>query len=52
MALARTAILTLERDGFLRFTTSHSEGAAAVFQALAALIRKHDAQLFGEFFES
>ena len=52
MVLARTAILTLERDEFLRFITSHSEGAAAVFQALAALIRKQNAQLFGEFFES
>ena len=49
MALARTAILTLERDEFLKFITTRPEAAAAVFRALAALIRQQNSQLFGEF---
>ena len=52
MALARTAILTLERDEFLKFITTRPEAAAAVFRALAALIRQQNSQLFGEFFGS
>ena len=52
MALAHTAILIVERDQFRRFITSHTGRAAAVFQALAALMRKQNAQLFGEYFES
>ena len=51
MALGRTATLTLEREEFLRFITTHPQGAAAVFRSLAALIRKQNAQLFGEFFK-
>ena len=50
MALGRTATLTLERDEFLRFITTYPQGAAAVFKSLAALIRKQNEQLFGEFF--
>ena len=50
MALSRTAILTLERDDFLTFITTHPPGAAAVFRALAALIRRQNSQLYGEFF--
>ena len=50
-ALSRTAILTLERDEFLRFITTHPQGTAAIFQAMAALIRRQNIQLFGEFFE-
>ena len=50
MALARTAILSLDRDQFMRFITTYPEGAAAVFRSLAALIRRQNAQLFGEFF--
>lgn len=51
MALNRTAILTLERDDFLTFITTYPAGAAAVFRALAALIRRQNSQLFGEFFQ-
>ena len=50
MALARTAILSLDRDQFMRFITTYPGGAAAVFRSLAALIRRQNAQLFGEFF--
>ena len=51
-ALSRTAILTLGmRDEFLRFITTHPQGTAAIFQAMAALIRRQNIQLFGEFFE-
>jgi CRP-like cAMP-binding protein len=52
MALARTAILTLQREDFLRFITTNPQGAAAVFRSLAALIRRQNAQLYGEFFGS
>ena len=50
MTLGRTAILTLERDEFLRFVTMYPQGAAAVFRSLAALIRKQNSQLYGQFF--
>lgn len=50
MAIGRTAILTLERDEFLRFVTVHPQ-AAAVFRALAALIRNQNEQLYSKFFE-
>ena len=52
MAIARTATLTLERNEFLRFVMTYPQGAAAVFRALGALIRRQNVQLFGEFFES
>ena len=51
MALSRTAILTLERDDFVKFITTHSQGAEAVFRALAALIRRQNEQLYSEFFK-
>ena len=51
MALNRTATLTLERDNFLTFITTYPAGAAAVFRALAAWIRRQNSQLFGEFFQ-
>ena len=51
MAMGRTATLTLERDEFLWFITTQPQGAAAVLRALAALIRKQNAQLYGEFFQ-
>ena len=50
-ALSRTATFTLERDEFLEFITTHPPGAAAVFRALASLVRRQNLQLFGEFFE-
>ena len=50
VTLARTAILTLERDEFLRFVTNYPQGAAAVFRSPAALIRKQNSQLYGQFF--
>ena len=50
MTLGRTAILTLERDEFLGFVTNFPQGAAAVFRSLAALIRKQNSQLYGQFF--
>ena len=49
-ALAPTATFTLERDDFLEFTTTHPQAAAAVFQAMAALVRRQNTQLYGEFF--
>ena len=52
MAVTRTAMLTLEHGEFLRFITTHPPGAVAVFQALAALIRRQNSQLYGEFFET
>ncbi len=52
MSLGRTAILTLEREEFLKFITTHPQGAAGVFRSLAKLIRKQNSQLFGEFFSS
>ena len=51
MAMGRTATLTLDRDEFLKFITTYPQGAAAVFKSLAALIKKQNEQLFGEFFE-
>ena len=51
MALGRSATLTLERDEFLKFITTYPQGAAAVLKALAAVIKKQNAQLFGEFFQ-
>ena len=50
-ALVPSATLTIGRDEFLNFVTTNPKGAAAVFQALASLIRKQDTQLFGKFFE-
>ncbi len=50
MALGRTATLTLEREEFLKFITTNPQGAGAVFKSLAALIKKQNEQLFGEFF--
>ena len=50
VALSRTAILILERDEFVRFITTHPEGATAVFQALASLIRRQNSQIYGGFF--
>ena len=50
-AMARTATLTLERDVFIDFITSHPLAASAVFRAMASLIRKQNLQLFGEFFQ-
>ena len=52
MALARTAILTLQRDEFLEFITTNPKGTAAVFRSLTSLIRRQNAQLYGEFFGS
>ena len=52
MALARTAILTLQREDFLKFITTNPSGAASVFRSLANLIRRQNAQLYGEFFGS
>ena len=49
-AMGRTATLTLERDVFIEFITSHPLAAEAVFRAMASLIRKQNLQLFGEFF--
>jgi CRP-like cAMP-binding protein len=49
-ALAPTATFTLERDDFLEFVTTHPEAAAAVFRAMAALVRRQNTQLYGEFF--
>ena len=50
-ALSRTGTMTLERDHFLEFITSHPKGAEAVFREMASLIRKQNTQLFGEFFQ-
>ena len=52
MALARTAILTLQREDFLKFIRANPQGAASVFRSLANLIRRQNAQLYGEFFGS
>ena len=52
MALARTAILTLQREDFLKFIRTNPQGAASVFRSLANLIRRQNAQLYGEFFGS
>ena len=52
MALARTAIMTLQREDFLTFITTNPKGAASVFRSLANLIRRQNAQLYGEFFGS
>ncbi len=51
MAIGRTAVLTLERDEFLRFVTTYPQAAAAVFRALASLIRNQNEQLYSKFFE-
>ena len=52
MALAHTAILTLQREDFLKFIRTNPQGAASVFRSLANLIRRQNAQLYGEFFGS
>ena len=50
-AVGPAATVTLEREEFLGFVTTHPQCAASVFRALAALIRRQNMQLFGEFFD-
>ena len=49
-AMGRTATLTLERDVFLKFVTSNAQAAGAVLRGMAAMVRRQNVQLFGEFF--
>ena len=49
-AVGAAATLSLEREDFLGFITTHPRCAAADFRALATLIRRQNMQLFGEFF--
>ena len=49
-AMGRTATLILDREDFIKFITTHPQGAEAVFRSMASLIRKQNMQLFGEFF--
>ena len=50
IALTQTSVLTLERDDFLSYITDNPQGMAAILGSLAALIRRQNTQLFGEFF--